>query len=107
MMLFLFIILSILAFALAHLLHGILSTPILDLAKLNDDISLRGDYSLRGEYDGTDEIRTLYSSFNSMLDTLELRQKERDKAERESERLTVELKEKNHELGTNYFCYFS
>jgi PAS domain S-box-containing protein len=74
--------LILLSFFLAYGLQSIISQPILKLARVSKTISEKQDYTLRVEKKGTDEIGTLYDEFNNMLDQLQLRELERDKAEK-------------------------
>jgi PAS domain S-box-containing protein len=73
--------LILLSFLLALGLQSIISKPILNLANVSKQISDQQDYSIRVEKKGTDEIGILYDEFNNMLDQLQLREVERDKAE--------------------------
>jgi len=73
--------LIIFSYLLANRLQRIISHPILKLAEVTKEISDRGDYSVRVEKKGTDEIGILYDEFNNMLETIQLREKERDNAE--------------------------
>lgn len=61
-------------------LQKLISDPILKLADTAKEISSRGDYSIRVERSGDDEIADLCGAFNSMLDQVQNRQKERDSA---------------------------
>ncbi len=87
-----------LSYILALKLQGVISKPILELAGVTGDISIRTDYSVRVQREGSDEIGRLYEGFNVMMEQIQLREKERDKAEAERERLFEELAEKNKEL---------
>ncbi|MCP5054658.1 MAG: response regulator [bacterium] len=81
-MVFLMIGLCILSYFLAYRLQAIISTPILNLANVSKQISEIQDYSLRVHKKGTDEIGVLYDEFNNMLSQIQLRELERDKAEK-------------------------
>ncbi|HDP67017.1 MAG TPA: PAS domain S-box protein [Candidatus Marinimicrobia bacterium] len=78
-------IVLILGIALALLLsvqmQKTISRPILDLVDATNKISLNHDYSLRLAKTMEDEIGTLYDGFNAMLEQIQRRQLERDKAE--------------------------
>ncbi len=88
-MIVLMIGLMILSYFFAIRLQSIISLPILNLAEVTQKISNNADYSLRLQKQGYDEIGILYGSFNKMLEQIEIRQIERNKAEyalRESEK---------------------
>ncbi len=88
----------VLSYFLALELQRVISKPILKLAGVTEDISQQADYSIRIQKKGDDEIGKLYDGFNNMLEQIQLREKERDEAEAERERLFGELEEKNKEL---------
>lgn len=90
--------LIILTYLLAARLQRMISRPILKLAGVTRDITEKTDYSVRVEKEGEDEIGTLYTGFNNMLEQIQLREQQRDKAEAEQSRLNEELKETNEEL---------
>ncbi|MCK5055391.1 MAG: HAMP domain-containing protein [Candidatus Aminicenantes bacterium] len=92
------VVLIVLSYFLALRLQRVISRPILRLAGVTGDISLRADYSVRVQKEGSDEIGKLYDGFNIMLEQIQLREKERDEAEAARERLLEELAEKNKEL---------
>ena len=78
----------ILALVLAGSTQHIISEPILHLAQITRRISGEADYTVRVEPQSDDEIGTLYQGFNLMLDQIQSRQQERERAEnalRESE----------------------
>ena len=83
LMLGLVIILTVLSYFIAAKLQNIISQPILDLANATMKISKEADYSLRVHKQGNNEIGVLFAGFNSMLEQIEIRQKERDRAEKE------------------------
>lgn len=87
-----------LSYILALRLQRLISKPVLELAGVTGDISVRGDYSVRVQKHGNDEIGKLYDGFNIMLEQIQLRERERDEAEAARERLLEELAEKNKEL---------
>ncbi|MGD2091100.1 MAG: ATP-binding protein [Candidatus Aminicenantes bacterium] len=74
--------LILLSYLLAYGLQTIISRPILNLAAVSKRISEKQDYSVRVTSKGTDEIGVLYNEFNHMLEQIQLREQERDKAER-------------------------
>ena len=82
------IILMLISAGIAFLLQGIISRPILDLAGVARRISEVGDYSIRVPKKSEDEIGQLSDGFNNMLEQIERRQLEQNRAEaalRESE----------------------
>ena len=82
-------------------LQNYITLPIINLAKTAQEISLSEDYSTRAQKMYSDEVGHLYDDFNSMLDKIEQRGREREEAETISrtyqahlERLTNELEER-------------
>jgi len=73
---FTFVGVLVVAFIVAINLQGIISKPILKLAKIATSISQNRDYSHRVSYEGDDEIGKLYSGFNEMLLQIENRDNE-------------------------------
>jgi len=57
-------------------LQSIISKPILSLAQTAKEISKTTDYSIRVQYSSEDELGTLYSGFNDMLEKIEKRENE-------------------------------
>jgi signal transduction histidine kinase len=90
--------LIVLSYLLALRFQGVISHPILKLARVTENISHHSDYSVRVRREGRDEIGVLYDGFNNMLEQIQLGQKKRDEAEAEQQRLMVRLAEKNKEL---------
>lgn len=90
--------LIILTYILAARFQRMISRPILKLADVTEHITKDADYGVRVEKEGDDEIGTLYTGFNNMLEQIQLREEQRDAAEAEQRRLNVELEEKNKEL---------
>ena len=81
--------LIVVAVLLAARFQRVISGPILDLAGVVRRIADENTYSIRVQKTGDDEIGALYDGFNSMLQQLNDRENERDRAEaalRESER---------------------
>jgi len=74
--------LILLSYFLAYFLQTIISVPILKLARVSKRISEQQDYSVRVEKKGDDEIGVLYDEFNHMLEQIQLRESEKDKAEK-------------------------
>lgn len=80
--------LTLVAVFLAIRLQRIISKPILNLAKVAQQIAEEKDYSIRVQKLGNDETGLLYDGFNNMLDQVQNHENERDSAEtalRESE----------------------
>ena len=93
------LIIIIIATLLAIFLQRFISKPISKLSSVASEIAMKEDYSIRIRQKGRDDIGTLYSSFNNLLERIQRTMDERDKAEqavRESEerlRLVVESNE--------------
>lgn len=81
--------LTLVSVFLATRLQRIISKPILDLAGVAQRIAEEKDYSIRVQKKGDDETGLLYDGFNSMLDQIQSREIERDRAE-EALRLSEE-----------------
>jgi len=80
--------LTIVSVFLAIRLQRIISKPILNLASVAQQIAKEKNYSIRVKKKGNDETGLLYDGFNNMLDQVQRREIERDRAEdalRESE----------------------
>ncbi len=75
------VVMMIIVYLLAVKMQKFISQPILTLAALTEQISRDVDYSVRVTRSGDDEIGTLYDSFNNMLEQIQLRERQRDKAE--------------------------
>jgi signal transduction histidine kinase len=93
-----FIGLVVLTYLLAVRLQRFISQPILKLADVTGRIKEEGDYSIRVRKEGEDEIGALYTGFNDMLEKIQVREKQRDEAMAEQQRLMSELADKNKEL---------
>ncbi len=78
----------LLAYILASFLQGIISKPILQLTAFTEEISSSQDYSARIKIVGFEEINRLLRRFNYMLETIQIKENERNKA-------VEELKERN------------
>lgn len=99
----LLLMLALLALSLfvIHKIQNYITVPIINLARTAQEISLSEDYTIRAQKLYTDEVGHLYDDFNSMIDKIEQRGRERDEAETISrtyqahlERLTNELEER-------------
>jgi signal transduction histidine kinase len=95
------IILTLLSLFVIFKIQNYITTPIIDLAKTAQEISLSENYTLRAQKIYDDEVGNLYDDFNSMLEKIEQNARERDEAEAISrtyqahlERITNELEER-------------
>ena len=77
------LILIVVSYFLALKVQTIISKPILNLANVSGEITKKADYSIRAQKKGNDEIGILYDRFNEMIEQIELRTLEKDKAEEE------------------------
>lgn len=85
------IVALVVAFLLAMTTQRTISNPILLLVDKAKQVSEKGDYSIRLDKEATDEIGTLYDGFNEMLEEIQAREVERDKAQQDLEKLNDEL----------------
>lgn len=68
------------AYFLAVKMQKFISDPVLNLADVTKQISERDDYTVRVIKTGEDEIGSLYDNFNNMIESIERRKFERDRA---------------------------
>jgi signal transduction histidine kinase/DNA-binding response OmpR family regulator len=91
-----------LAFLLAYWLQRIISTPILRLTRITDEVSVGRRYDIRAEKTGEDEIGQLIDGFNGMLSEIQTRDQlltqQRDQLEQTVELRTSELRHSNSDL---------
>lgn len=91
------------AYLLASRLQGVISAPILTLARAAQQISSKGDYSIRVVKSGNDEMGTLFDEFNQMLDEVETGKKALEEAHDQLEARVTErtrqLSDINRELN--------
>jgi len=93
---------SLVAFFISRRLQGVISGPIMRLAAVMQKVSQQRDYSIRAARESDDEIGTLITGFNEMLEQI----RERDeRLERYNEELeanvalrTAELRDANESL---------
>jgi len=87
---------------LAVWVQSFITKPILTLSRFADQISNSEEFTSRIKKTTNDEIGTLYDRFNFMLERIEKRENERDKAKKEleyeRETLEVRVKERTEEL---------
>ena len=74
--------------------------PVVALAEVASRISRDGDYSRRVDISGDDEIGQLCEEFNEMLDTVHVREQERDLANQRTREKSQFLANMSHELRT-------
>jgi len=83
--------------------QSIISGPILSLAKVVKEISKTTDYTIRVKHSSEDELGTLYSGFNDMLEKIEKRENElaehRENLENMVDKRTLELARVVSKLG--------
>ena len=94
-----FIITSlVVALLVAGILQSLISRPILDLVEAAQEVKEHRNYAVRVAAYGGDEIGSLMSGFNEMLDEIETRdralQHTRDELAQRAEELQVELSER-------------
>jgi signal transduction histidine kinase len=78
-------------------LQGLVSEPVMALAKTASDVSSRGDYSLRAKRTTDDELGVLVDAFNGVLERVESREKELSAANEELRREVAERKRAEQE----------
>ncbi|HYE86597.1 MAG TPA: histidine kinase dimerization/phospho-acceptor domain-containing protein, partial [Vicinamibacterales bacterium] len=92
------------SFALSSLLQGVISGPILSLARAARRVTKDKDFQVRATKDVEDEVGSLIDDFNAMLQELEARdamlQSHRDRLEQEVGARTAELRATNDNLLT-------
>ncbi len=76
----LLVILLIISLLLAKWAQHYISTPILNLAKITEEISQKHDYSIKVEAKSNDEIGVLYDSFSNLMKKIIEKETERNKA---------------------------
>ncbi len=86
------LVVSVLSVALAFWLQGAVSRPITALARATREVTGRGgDTGLLTERPGSEELADLFRGFNTMLERIEEREAERDRAEAALSRAHEEL----------------
>ena len=92
------------SYALSSLLQGVISGPILSLARAARRVTKDKDFQVRATKDVEDEVGSLIDDFNAMLQELEARdamlQSHRDRLEQEVGARTAELRATNDHLLT-------
>jgi len=93
----LMVVLLVLSYILALRMQRLISAPILKLANLTASLSESHDFSVRLEKQGNDEIGLLYDQFNLLLEQLQKKERERDRAEMHIRELNAGLERKVEE----------
>jgi len=91
MVLIVMALLLIFSLFISNYVQGVISSPIINLARFTAKISERGTAGERINHDTPDEIGKLYQNFNYMLEQIEKRQAENDEAR-------IKLKENHRQL---------
>lgn len=95
---------SLVALAISSVMQRSVSQPVLDLARMARDVSVRRDFSVRAKHQADDEIGRLAADFNEMLAQIQARDAElqvaRDHAEQANRAKSVFLASMSHELRT-------
>jgi PAS domain S-box-containing protein len=93
-----------LAFVVSAQLLRVITSPILELARIAGRVSIQKNYSLRAVPRGSDEVGTLVSSFNQMLEDIQQRDAALQSAQLELEQRvderTAELAERGELVKT-------
>ena len=92
------IILILLSLVMIYKIQNFISLPIINLAKTAQEISLSEDYTIRAKKMYSDEVGHLYDDFNSMLEKIEQRGREREEAETISRTYQAHLERLTNEL---------
>lgn len=100
------LVLLVISYILANWLQMLITRPIVELSDVTRKISILGDYTIRLKRKSNDEIGNLYESFNNMLETIQNREHERDKAE-ESLQIEKEKAEKADKLKSAFLANMS
>jgi two-component system, sensor histidine kinase and response regulator len=83
------------AYLFARAVHGSMTQPLVELARMTEEVSMRRDYSLRARPGNRDEIGVLVEGFNTMLGEIQARdaalQEHRNHLEQEVAARTGEL----------------
>ncbi|MGB4293173.1 MAG: ATP-binding protein [Bacteroidales bacterium] len=94
---------AFLALLLILILERVITRPIIQLSRTAEHITETGNLKIRLKKESSDEIGSLYESFNALLTSLEKRKDERDEAEKalleERERLEMRVLERTRELS--------
>jgi signal transduction histidine kinase/CheY-like chemotaxis protein len=88
----------LLALAVAYRLQGLITQPILELARVSTDIQRNRDYTQRVEVNASGEIGELLESFNAMLDTIQSNTTELDQARLAAEDARERIRQSNEQL---------
>jgi len=94
------IILILLSLVMIYKIQNYISLPIINLAKTTQEITLSEDYTIRAQKMYSDEVGHLYDDFNTMLEKIEQRGREREEAETISRTYQSHLERLTNELET-------
>lgn len=78
-------------------MQGVVSEPVVALARIAAEVSSQGDYSLRAKRTTDDELGVLVDGFNRMLDRIQLREAELSKTNEELRREIAERRRAEQE----------
>lgn len=94
-----FLLSSLIAFLVSHILHPVISRPIEHLSRLAQRISQDKDYSIRAVKYTANELGILTDEFNEMLNQIEIKdQKLRNVNKELQEKISVRTKELEEEV---------
>lgn len=93
----LMVVLLLLSYILAVRMQRFISAPILKLADLTASLSRNQNFSVRLDKQGADETGLLYDRFNLLLEQLQKKEQERDRAEQQIRALNAGLERKVEE----------
>ncbi|MCE3278562.1 MAG: rpfC 3 [Bacteroidetes bacterium] len=86
---------GLLAYFLAYFLQKYISTPIIDLVNVMEDVMKSGNFSLRSRFKGKDEVAKLSMAFNKMIEKIE---KHDHTLSETNNQLELRVKERTQEL---------
>lgn len=90
--------LTVLSLLIINKIQHYITLPIINLAKTAQEISRTEDYTVRAQKMYADEVGHLYDDFNSMLEKIEQRGRERNEAEAASNNYQAHLERLTNEL---------
>lgn len=92
------VLLTLFSLFIIHKIQRFITLPIINLAKTAQEISRTEDYTVRAQKMYADEVGHLYDDFNSMLEKIEQRGRERDEAAAVSKTYQAHLERMTNEL---------